>query len=132
MSFRTLISVLALSLSLTACDRHDYEGVMKGTVEEMEQMVTVLKGVRDESSSKAGAAKIQDITKNLQQYKAKAEKMPKPSAAEEKRLQDKYQPRIQKASADVTGEAMRITRDPKLMTPELRSAIQGMSAINKK
>ena len=127
MSRRTLTLTLVLPLLLAGCNKPDHESLMKSMVEETERMVTVMQSIKDEASSRAAAPQIRDITTKLQDYKKRAETMQRPSAAEDKRLKQAYEPRIQKATADMQKEAMRIMREPKLLTPELQSALQDMS-----
>jgi hypothetical protein len=131
MSRRTLALALVLPLLLAGCNKPDHESLMKNMIQEMERMVTVMQGITDEASSKAAAPQIRDITRNLQDYKKRVETMQRPSAAENKRLNEAYEPRIQKANSDMMKELMRIGRDPKLMTPELKSAFQDMSPKNR-
>jgi hypothetical protein len=132
MSRRTLTLVLVLPLLLAGCNKPDHESVMKGMVQEMERMITVLASIQDEASSKAAAPQIRDITKNLQDYKKRADTMQRPSASEDKRLKEAYEPRLQKANADMMTQARRIASNPKLMTPELQSALQEMSTLKNK
>jgi len=129
MSARTLTFLLALPLLLAGCNKPDHESVMKGMVQEMERMLTVMRSIQDESSSRAAASQIRDITKNLQDYTKRAQTMQRPTASEDKRLKEAYDPRIQKANADMTAEARRIASNPKLMTPELKSALQEMNTL---
>ena len=129
---RTLTLVLTPPLLLAGRYNPDHESLMKSMVEETERMVTVMQSIKDEASSRAAAPQIRDITTKLQDYKKRAETMQRPSAAEDKRLKQTYEPRILKAQADMQKEAMRIGRDGKLITPELESALREMSALKNK
>jgi hypothetical protein len=117
---------------MAGCDRNNPEAIMKKTVEKMEEMVTVMKGVQDEASSKAAAPRIKGIAKDLKELKKEADAAGRITVSEEKRLKDKYQERVNKAGMDGAKEGIRIGSNPKLMTPELTEAMQELASINKK
>src|SRR4051812_27703976 len=133
MSRRTLcLSILIpLALTLVGCSKPDHEGLIKKTVSRMEDMVAVMKSVQDEASSKAAAPKIRDITTDLKQYQKEMKAMAKPTAAEDQRLKTAYEGRMKQVGEDMQKEAMRIGFNPKLVTPELKSALQDMSTLEK-
>jgi hypothetical protein len=117
---------------MAGCDRNNPEAIMKKTVEKMEEMVTVMKSVQDEASSKAAAPKIKGIAKDLKELKKEADAAGRITASQEKRLKDKYQERVNKAGMDGQREGIRIGMNPKLMTPELTEAMQELASLNKK
>ena len=131
MSRRTLcLSILIpFALALVGCNKPDHEGAIKKTVSKMEELVAVMKSVQDEASSKAAAPKIRDITTDLKQYQKEMKEMAKPSAAEDQRLKTAYEGRMKQVGQDMQKEAMRIGMTPKLVTPELKSALQDMSTL---
>jgi hypothetical protein len=127
-----IVAALSVCVVLAGCDRKNPDSIMGKTVDKMEEMVTVMKGVQDEASSKAAAPKIKAIARDLKELKKEADAHGRITASEEKRLKEKYNDRIQKASMDGAKEGMRIGMNPKLMTPELTEAMQEMSSLNKK
>ena len=132
MRFMGLAAALMVCLVLAGCDRKDADAIMGKTVAKMEEMVTVMQGVKDEASSKAAGPKIKAIAQDMRALKKEADAAGRITASEEKKLKDKYQDRIQKASQDAAREGMRIGMNPALMTPELKDAMQELGSINKK
>ena len=133
MSRRTLV-VTTLStfvFALVGCNKPDHEAAIKKTVSKMEELVAVMKSVQDEASSKAAAPKIRDITADLKKYQKEMKELPKPTASEDQRLKTAYEGRMRQVGADMQKEAMRIGFNPKLVTPELKSALQDMSTLEK-
>jgi hypothetical protein len=127
-----IVAALSVCAVFAGCDRKNPDAIMGKTVDKMEEMVTVMKTVQDEASSKAAAPKIKTIARDLKELKKEADAHGRITASEEKRLKEKYNDRIQKASMDGAKEGMRIGMNPKLMTPELTEAMQEMSTLNKK
>jgi hypothetical protein len=134
MSGRTLsiAGALVLSMFLSGCNKPDHEGVLKGMIGKMEELVAVLRSIQDEASSKAAAPKVSAIGKDLQAYKKQIDEMPKPSASEDKRLKDTYENRLKAVTQDMMKESMRIGMNPKLVTPELQASMQELSALKSK
>lgn len=128
----TLPAVLAFSLVFLAGCKDDHESLMKGMIGKMNDLTAALKTVTDEASSKAAAPKVKSIATDMQELQKKAEALGKPSADEDKRLQEKYEKQLQEAMGGFMGEAMRIGMNPKLMTPELKSALDSMQSTAKK
>ena len=131
MSRRTLSVTILISVAaaLAGCNKPDHEAAIKKTVSKMEELVAVMKSVQDEASSKAAAPKIRDITADLKRYQKEMKEMAKPSAAEDQRLKTAYEGRMRQVGMDMQKEAMRIGFNPKLVTPELKSALQDMSTL---
>jgi len=129
MSRRTLAVSILVAFALTGCNKPDHEAAIKRTVSKMEELVAVMKSVQDEPSSKAAAPKIRDITADLKKYQKEMKEMSKPTAAEDQRLKTAYEGRMRQVGMDMQKEAMRIGMTPKLVTPELKSALQDMSTL---
>jgi flagellar biosynthesis/type III secretory pathway protein FliH len=130
------VFALAWGLAICCCFvlggcKTDHEAVMKKSVGKMEEMVGVLKSVQDEASSRAAAPKIKAIAKDMQDLKKEADALGEPSQAEQQRLKTAYNDRIQRASAEGAKEGLRIAMNPKLMTPELKDALNAMGNIKR-
>ena len=131
MSARTLAVATTLCIFLAGCNKPDHEAAIKKTLSKMEELVAVMKSVQDEASSKAAAPKIRDITADLKKYQKEMKEMSKPTAAEDQRLKTAYEGRMRQVGMDMQKEGMRIGMTPKLVTPELKSALQDMSTLEK-
>ena len=82
-----------LILAVLGCDSEPTrESVMEDSITKLK--ASVLETVKDESSAQAAKPKLQAIDADMKEIKAKADKLPKPTAEEEKRLKEKYQPQI--------------------------------------
>jgi hypothetical protein len=123
---------IALCVVLAGCDSKDPDAIAGKTVDKLEEMVNVLKGIKDEASSKAAAQKIKSIVQDLRELKKEGDAAGKISQAKEQQMKAKYQDRIQKAATDMRSEGMRIGMNPKLATPELMEAMREMSDFGKK
>ena len=95
------VGIIAIfCLTLTGCgDSH--ESLMKDSISLMNEMVTDLEGGMAEDKLKAKYdAKGKDL-------KARADKLGKPSAEEEKRLKEKFEPEFAKIMPRLMGAAMK-------------------------
>lgn len=122
---RTFSAVcVAIALVSVGCDsKPTHESLIKETIAKMKEMVAVMKDVKDEPSAKAANPKLQALTKELDALHAQAEKMPKPPEAEEKQLQAKYEPELEKVTGELMAEMMRVGFDEKL-APHLKDVMQ--------
>jgi hypothetical protein len=119
-------AVLVFSLVFVAGCKDDHETVGKKMIDKMTDLTAALKDVKDEASSKAAAPKVKSIATDIQELQKKADALPKLSADEQKKLEDKYAKPMGEAMQGFMGEAMRIGFNPKLMTPELKAALDEM------
>lgn len=119
-----LIAVTAL---LVGGCKDDHESLMKKGIEQMASLGAVLKTVQDEKSSKAAAPKVESIIAGMQDLKKKADAMPKPTDDQDKQLRSKYEKEMEEALKSFMQEAMRIATNEKLMTPELKAAMDKMN-----
>lgn len=121
----SLTVIVAVALLMGGC-KDDRDSLAKKSISTMTDLGKALKSVKDESSSKAAASKVKSIVKSMQELKKKMDAMPKPSPEEDKQLQTKYEKPVTEAMKTVMEESMRIAMDPKLMTPELKAAMDEM------
>jgi len=113
---------LALPLLLTGC-ADTPESVTKKMMAKMQDIVNVLKTIKDEPSAKAAAPKLKGLSADLKQIQKKMEAM-KPSEAEQKRLQEAHMKPMMETMAQMMQELMRIGMDPKLQTPEVQAVLK--------
>ena len=115
---RSLAVACLTALFLVAgCDSAPtHDSLMKDSLSTMEEMVAVMKTVKDEASANAAKPKLQALAEKMKKMKEQADKMEKPSAEKEAALKKEYEPRLQKVMGEMLGETMRIGMDPKLQT----------------
>jgi hypothetical protein len=94
-------SVLALGLVVTLLIvfwpfGSKYDAVMKETIGLLNELAGVLEGVKDRDSARAAAPKIDNLTARLEAVAKKADALPQPSEAENKRLEQKWKKDIEK------------------------------------
>jgi hypothetical protein len=119
-----LCIVFALALTLGGCaDTPD--SVSKKMIAKMQEMVGILKTVKDEPSAKAAVPKIKAVSAELKTIQKKMEAM-KPTEAEQKRLAEAHMKPMMETMAQLMAEVMRIGTDPKLQTPEIQAALKEM------
>jgi hypothetical protein len=116
MLHRTLaVTCLALVFAAAGCDtRPTHESIRKDAVAKMKEIVAIMKDVKDEKSAKAARPKLEAAKKELDAMKAEDDALPKISAEEDKRLDDKYNPEVEKVMKEIMTEGERISKDPKL------------------
>lgn len=117
-----------LIVAVLGCDSEPTrESVMEDSIAKLKELASVLESVKDESSAQAAKPKLQAIDADMKEIKAKAEKMSKPSAEEDKRLEEKYRPQVMEVAERLTKEMVRVGLDPKL-GPILKDAMPGDGA----
>ena len=112
-----LFRVLAVSALFVCggCDsKPTHESVMKDSIAKLKEVVTILESVKDESSAQAAKPKLQAISTQLKGLKTKSDQLGKPTADEEKRLREKYEPEVKELTPKLMSEMMRVALDPKL------------------
>jgi hypothetical protein len=122
---RTLtVACLTIVFVASGCDsKPTHESMAKDMIGKLKEGVEILKDVKDEASAKAAKPKLEALKKEIDAMEIEAEKLPKASAEEEKRLEEKYKPELDKVRTEFTTEIIRIGSDPKLIA-ELGSAIR--------
>lgn len=130
MRYAVTAVAMCMMLVLSGC-KDDHESLLKDSIGKMNDMTAALKSVKDKDSSKAAAPKLKSIGEDMAALKKKMEALPKPSADEDKKLKDKYEPQLQAALKGFMDEAMRIGMNPTLMTPELQDAMTSMEKTMK-
>ena len=116
-------ALVAVALCLAGCEsKPTHESVMQDTMEKMEEMVEVLKGIKDEASAKAAKPKMEQIKKDMDELKAKANTLGEPPADVKQKLAEKHKPQMEKLAGEMMKEMMRIGFDPKI-APHIRDAL---------
>ena len=92
------LAVLPLLFLATACGSPSQESLAEQGLQHMEQLGTLFDGIKDEASAKAALPQLEKLIDQMAALKAQTEKMPKPSAEQEKALNDKFAARGQAAA----------------------------------
>jgi hypothetical protein len=126
MRLPSLVCVLFLLAATAGCDsKSGHEAVADDIVVKMQEMLGVVKGITDEQSAKAARPKMVALKKDVDELKARADKMGKASAATERRMQEKHGKELQRLTGEMQTEMMRIIQDPKI-APHMRETMQGL------
>lgn len=112
----SLVSTALFALVLVAgCDSAPtHDSVMEESVSSMEEMVAIMKTIKDKPSAEAAKPKLEALGDRMKELKAEADKLGKPSKEKEAELKKKYDDRMQKVFAELMGEGMRIGMNPEL------------------
>ena len=121
-ALRTQASLLVVVALVLCCrgggcgggDSHDSLAVEGQGV--MKQMVAVLDTVKDETSAKAAKPQLKTLAEKLNDINARQAKLPAPTEAEIKALDEKHSKEMEEIGHKFQAHAMRITFDPKLST----------------
>ena len=98
-------ALVAVTLCVTGCEsKPTHESVTQETIDKMEEMVEVLKGIKDEASAKAARPKMEQIKKDMDEIKAKSKALGEPPADVKQKLAEKHKQELEK----VTGEMMKL------------------------
>jgi hypothetical protein len=89
--------VAVLPLALSGCGGSGADSLAKEQVGIMNDMAAALEGVKDDASADAAVAKLKELGAKLRENTKKGEAM-KLSEAENKKLEEKYKPEIEKAT----------------------------------
>ena len=122
----TLI-VCSMTMMLTACGGDTHESLMDEISSMMDEMTSILKGVKDESSAKAAVSKLESLGKKGQDLSERMKKLGEPSEEQEKELTAKMMGMAGKAMV-MLGEIARIKGDEKL-NAILGSAVEKLSNV---
>ena len=128
MSRRTvLLHIMAVLFGLSflnGCSKPTAESVASEMTGKMNEVVDVLKTVKDDASAKSGAEKIKTIVEAFNKIKAQGDALPE---AEKKLLAEKKPKESEAVIKAVLQEMERIGKiNPKLLGP-IGEAMQGMS-----
>jgi chemotaxis protein histidine kinase CheA len=98
-------------LLLTACGGGvTQESLMEQGMKAMDQMATLMAGIKDEASAKAAAPQIEKLAAQMADLKAQSEKLPKLSPEAEKKMAE----RGQAAAMKLMEAAGKMASDPKI------------------
>ncbi len=103
------------------------EKVTEDGLDLMEEMVGVLEGVTDKESAEEAKPKLEELNKEGEELKARAEKLGDPSKEEEKELEEKYGEQMKEVFGKMMAQMARLSAKPEAM------AVIGdsMSGMNK-
>ena len=107
-----IAAVVSLAFLQVGC-KSKHEQVMDDQLDLMEEMVDVLKDVKDEASAKAAVPKLEDLKKRGEEIQKRAKEIGDPSEEEEKALKEKYEERMDKIMKDMFAEMTRVMADEK-------------------
>lgn len=108
-----LIAVLMLAFC-SGCGGETRESMAAESVSTMKELVTVLDGVKDEATAKAAKPTLKALMEKLNGLNERQAKLPMPTEAEVKALDEKYGKELDDVTHKFAGHMMRITFDPKI------------------
>jgi biopolymer transport protein ExbB/TolQ len=121
-----LVAVVAFALVATGCKK-SHEGVAKDMVAKLQEMVNVLKTVKDKDSASAAAPKLKAISADMKELKKQADALGKPSEADEKKMKADLQKPMMEAMGDMMKEMMRIQMAG-ITSPDFEAAMKEVSS----
>ena len=123
-----LSAVVAMVFVLGGCGKPTHESLAKDMMAKMQEFADVLKTVKDESSAKSGATKIQTIATDMQKLRKQAEDLGQPTKEAEAEMTKKHSADMTKIQGEIMKEMMRIGGDPKLSEP-IQKAMAGLEKM---
>ena len=102
-----LAGLLALAFVIGGCG-DKYESATREMLDNLEDMNSVLDGVKNEADLKAAKPELDEIGERMKALSERMEKMGKPPKEREKALKSKYDERMKKAMGDLTKNMMRL------------------------
>jgi hypothetical protein len=120
MKLTTSLAALVLILNLVGC-KSEAEKQYSQLTDKQKDVLSVLKDVKDRDSAKAANVKLKAIAKEMSDIFERTKSI-KTSADEQKQLQEKYKPELEKVSKDIDAENKRIAQIPGAR-PELASGM---------
>jgi hypothetical protein len=100
---RAIVTAVSLGLVFAAvgCGGSKHEKVVKGLIDQLNELGDALESVKDKESAKAAAVRINKVCDRLKELAKEYEDLPKPSKAEDERLKKKYEGDLKKAAERV-------------------------------
>ncbi len=118
-------ALIAVALCVAGCDsKPTHESVTQDSIDKMEEMVEVLKGIKDEASAKAARPKMEQIKKDMEELQKKSKALGEPPADVKQKLQEKHKAQLEKVTSEMMKEMMRIGLDPNI-APHVKDAMPG-------
>jgi hypothetical protein len=114
-----ITAVVSLAFLQAGC-KNKYEKVMDDQISLMEEMVDVLKDVKDEASAKAAVPKLEDLKKRGEEIEKRAEEVGEPPEDEQKALKEKYEEQMEEVMKEMFAQMSRLMADEKI-----RNALAG-------
>jgi hypothetical protein len=110
MKFTIAFTAFLLLLNLAGC-KSEAEKQYSQLTDKQKEVLSVLKDVKDRDSAKAANVKLKAIAKDMTEIFERTKSI-KTSADEQKQLQEKYKPELEKVSKDIDAENKRIAQIP--------------------
>jgi hypothetical protein len=88
-----------------------FETVIEGMLKAMNKTVDTLKSVKDKASADKAIPVIKEIGKSMEDLKARADKLGKPTPDQEKAMKEKYEPQMKAALGGLIAEAIRLSKE---------------------
>jgi hypothetical protein len=106
------VGLLAVGLSGCGSSYERYAAAMRDQLAVQEELVQVLKSVKDAASLKEAQAELKKLDSRAEETAARAKSLPKPSEDTLARLQEEFGPRRQELLNETLAEARRIEQLP--------------------
>jgi hypothetical protein len=108
----TLTPMLVFLLCSGCGDSH--ESLTSESLSTMSKLVATLDGVKDEASAKSAKADVKSLLARLNEIGTRQSKLPAPTEAEGKAIEQKFGKRMEELSMKLQGNMLRIAMDPKI------------------
>jgi hypothetical protein len=107
---RTIVTTLCAAVLVlsSGCD-NTHESLMDDMLDEMENMIAVLKTIKDEASAKSAESKLRSIVDKLNSLQERVKKVKQPEGEEAKALEKKFEERAKKIMGEFLSEMMRVS-----------------------
>jgi len=114
---RCLVCLLALlAFALPSCGGGDtHEKVSEEMIDLMAEVADILEGVTDEESAEAATTRLEKLGERAEELGQRAEALGDPDPEEEKRLEKKYEQRMQEISKSMAASMMRLSSQPEVL-----------------
>lgn len=107
------LAMVLITLQCVGCgDTH--ESIMKEQVNTMKKLVATLEGIKDEDSAKSAKSNLESLGKEMKDIEARGNKLPAPTAEEQKAMQDKYGKEMEDLMPRLMTQMFRLGMDPKM------------------
>lgn len=115
----SVLALMAAALFLTACGGDSHEEAVEGLADIMQEMVDVMKDVKDVDSAKAAGQEITEVSKRANELLKDMKEIEAPDEETAKAIKEKFEPRFKEIKKELMTEMGRIMQ----LGPEVIKAL---------